>query len=69
MKENRRKGISPSPKRPRIVKDGILAESVLACSAKIDDDTDIPNTYAEAVGSDEAMAWREAMKTELLSHE
>ncbi|CEG41416.1 putative polyprotein [Plasmopara halstedii] len=54
----------PSSKRPKIDEDGLLDEAMLAYAATIDGVSDIPNAYAEAVASDEAVAWRAAMKTD-----
>ncbi|CEG43937.1 uncharacterized protein PHALS_14216 [Plasmopara halstedii] len=51
-------------KRSIIDEDVLLAEAVLAYAARIDGFSDIPNTYAEARASDEAVVWRAAMKTE-----
>ncbi|KAE9007452.1 hypothetical protein PR001_g16969 [Phytophthora rubi] len=59
----------PSPKRPRIDENGHIAEAVLAYVARIVDGADPPATYAQAMASDEAAAWRDAMDAELLSHE
>ncbi|KAE9184919.1 hypothetical protein PF002_g26302 [Phytophthora fragariae] len=59
----------PSPKRARIDEDGLLAEAVLAYAASIGDAVDIPTTHAQAMASDDAAQWREAMDAELLSHE
>ncbi|KAE8906867.1 hypothetical protein PF007_g22869 [Phytophthora fragariae] len=58
----------PSPKRARIDEDGLLAEAVLAYAASIGDAVDIPTTHAQAMSSDDAAQWREAMDAELLSH-
>ena len=46
----------------------MLAEAVLAYAAGIDGVPDTPNTYAEAIASDEAAEWRQAMDAELQSH-
>ena len=51
----------PSPKRARIDGEGLLAEAVLAYDASIDGVPDTPNTYAEAIASDEAAEWRPAI--------
>jgi hypothetical protein len=59
----------PSPKRARIDEDGLLAEAVLAYAASVGDAVDLPTTYAQAMASDDAAQWREAMDAELLSHE
>ncbi|KAE8995982.1 hypothetical protein PR002_g19461 [Phytophthora rubi] len=59
----------PSPKRARIDEDGLLADAVLAYAASIGDAVDIPTTHAQAMASDDAAQWREAMDAELLSHE
>ncbi|KAE9000882.1 hypothetical protein PF011_g13989 [Phytophthora fragariae] len=59
----------PSPKRARIDEDGLLAEAVLAYAASSGDAVDIPTTHAQAMASDDAEQWREAMDAELLSHE
>ncbi|GMG18094.1 unnamed protein product [Phytophthora fragariaefolia] len=59
----------PSPKRARIDEDGLIAEAVLAYAASIANAVDIPTTYAQAMVSDEAAQWCEAMDAELLSHE
>jgi hypothetical protein len=59
----------PTPKRARIDEDGLIAETVLAYAISVDDDPDVPTTYDEAVASDNAVKWREAMNTELRSHE
>lgn len=48
----------PTPKRARIDEDGRIAEAVLAYAVSIDDDTDIPTTYAQAIASDDPMKWR-----------
>ena len=58
----------PSSKRARIDEDGLLAEAVLAYAASIGGVSDTPNSYAEAIASDEAAEWRKAMETELASH-
>nr|CAI72292.1 putative polyprotein [Phytophthora infestans] len=57
-----------SPKRTRIDEDGLLAEAVLAYAASIGGVPDTPNTYAEAIASNEAGEWRRAMQSELNSH-
>lgn len=44
----------PTPKRARIDEDGLIAEAVLAYAMSIDDDTGLPNTYAQAKASDDA---------------
>ncbi|KAJ8564192.1 hypothetical protein ON010_g7153 [Phytophthora cinnamomi] len=36
---------SPSPKRPRIDEDGLIAEAVMAYAARITEATDVPETY------------------------
>ncbi|KAJ8554708.1 hypothetical protein ON010_g9775 [Phytophthora cinnamomi] len=59
----------PSPKRPRIDEDGLIAEAALAHAARITEATDLPETYAQAIASVEAAAWMGAMDAELLSHE
>ncbi|GMF37248.1 unnamed protein product [Phytophthora fragariaefolia] len=59
----------PSPKRARIDEDGLIAEAVLAYSASIVEAADPPSPYAQAMASDEAAAWRKAMKAKLRSHE
>ncbi|GMF45584.1 unnamed protein product [Phytophthora fragariaefolia] len=59
----------PSPKRTRIDEDGLIAEAVLAYAASIVEAADPPSTYAQAMASDEAAAWRKPMKAELRSHE
>ncbi|GMF32517.1 unnamed protein product [Phytophthora fragariaefolia] len=59
----------PSPKRAGIDVDGLIAEAVLAYAASIGNTMDIPTTHAQAMTSDEAAQWREAMDAELLSHE
>ncbi|CEG35679.1 putative polyprotein [Plasmopara halstedii] len=59
----------PTPKSARIDEDELIQEAVLAYAVSIDDDTDLPTTYAQAMASDDAMKWREAMNAELRSHE
>ncbi|CEG35933.1 uncharacterized protein PHALS_00257 [Plasmopara halstedii] len=59
----------PTPKRARIDEDGLITEAVLAYAVSVNDDTDLPTTYAQAMASDDAMKWREAMDAELCSHE
>ncbi|GMF16735.1 unnamed protein product [Phytophthora lilii] len=59
----------PSPKRPRIDEDGLIAEAVLAYAASIVEAADPPTTYAQAMAGDDAAHWREALDAELLSHE
>ena len=51
----------PSPKRARIEKEEFLAEVVFTYAASIDGVPDTPNTYAEAVASDEVDEWSKAM--------
>ena len=58
----------PTPKRARIDEEGLLAEAVLAYAASIDGVPDTPNAYAEAIASDEAAEWRQAIDAELQSH-
>ncbi|CEG42009.1 polyprotein [Plasmopara halstedii] len=58
-----------APKRARIDEDGLVAEAVLAYAVSIDDDMDLPSTYAQAMASDDAIKWREAIDAELCSHE
>ncbi|CEG43864.1 uncharacterized protein PHALS_14152 [Plasmopara halstedii] len=59
----------PTPQRAGIDEDGLFAEAVLAYAVSTDDDTDLSTTYAQAMASDDAMKWREAMNAELRSHE
>ena len=59
----------PTPKRARIDEDDLIAEAVIAYAVSMDEDTELPTTYAQAMASDEAPKWREAMDAELHSHE
>ncbi|CAI5714054.1 unnamed protein product [Peronospora farinosa] len=58
----------PSPKRPRIDEDNLLAEAVLAYAASIGDANDAPTTYQQAMDSDEVKEWVKAMSAELKAH-
>ncbi|CEG45003.1 polyprotein [Plasmopara halstedii] len=51
-----------------IDEDGLIAKADLAYAVCIDDSTDLPTTYAQALASDDAMKWREAMNAELCFH-
>ncbi|GMF44233.1 unnamed protein product [Phytophthora fragariaefolia] len=44
----------PSPNRPRIDEDGLIAEAVLTYAVNVIDGTDPPATYAQVMASDEA---------------
>jgi len=44
----------PSPKRPRVDEDGLLAEAVLTYAASVGDADDVPTTYQQAMKSNEA---------------
>ncbi|CEG45073.1 polyprotein [Plasmopara halstedii] len=59
----------PTSKRARIDEDGLIVAAVLAYAVSIDDVTDLPTTYAQAMASDDVMKWREEMDAELRSHE
>jgi transposase InsO family protein len=58
----------PSPKRPRVDEDGLLAEAVLAYAASVGDADDAPTTYQQAMKSREASEWIKAMNPELKAH-
>ncbi|CAH0521586.1 unnamed protein product [Peronospora belbahrii] len=58
----------PSLKRARIDEEGFLAEAVLAYAASIDGVPETPKGYVEAITSDEAAEWRQAIDAELQSH-
>ena len=55
----------PSPKRPRVDEDSLLAEAVLAYAANVGDADDAPSTYQQAMKSDEASEWLKATESEL----
>ncbi|GMF12666.1 unnamed protein product [Phytophthora lilii] len=58
----------PSPKRPRVDEDSLLAEAVLAYAASVGDADDAPTTYQQAMKSNEASEWVKAMNAELKAH-
>lgn len=58
----------PSSKRARIDEDGLIAEAILAYAVSVGEESDLPTTYAQAMSSDEAEQWRQAMDAELQSH-
>ncbi|GMF43101.1 unnamed protein product [Phytophthora fragariaefolia] len=58
----------PSPKRPRVYEDGLLAEAVLAYAASVGDADDAPTTYEQVMKSSESSEWIKAMNSELTAH-
>lgn len=58
----------PSPKRARTDEDDLIAETVLAYAASVNEGADPLATYAEAMASDESVEWWNAMKAGLFSH-
>ena len=59
----------PSPKRPRVDEDGLLAEAILAFSASVGNADDVPTTYQQAMKSNEASEWIKAMNYGLKAHD
>ncbi|CEG40271.1 retrotransposon ty1-copia subclass [Plasmopara halstedii] len=47
----------PSPTRPSIDEDGLLAEAVLAYAASVGEADDAPTTYQQAMDGDDAAEW------------
>ncbi|CEG37838.1 GAG-POL-RELATED RETROTRANSPOSON [Plasmopara halstedii] len=59
----------PIPKRARIDEYGLIAKALLAYAVNVGEESDLPTTYAQAMFSDEAGHWRQAMDAELQSHD
>lgn len=55
----------PTPKRASIDEDGLIAEAVFAYAVSLNEETDLPTTYAQAMASDDVSKWREAINAKL----